>query len=200
VGYVTVSDLKETLSLSGESFADHDIEEALEAASDAVNSVCGRRFTKADAESSRLYRPTRRQRVAIDDLAEFTRIESTDRGAAYFDDWGATGQDVYELLPYSAPENDEPFTSIALVPTCTTRRITPPDTMVRVTGVFGWPEVPAPVKTATKILASRLLKRTREAPFGVAAIGADGLAVRIGATDPDVHMLLEPLTRSTRLT
>lgn len=44
---------------------------------------------------------------------------------------------------------------------------------VKVTGTFGWPAVPAPVKQATKIIVAQLIKLA-EAPLGVAGWGAFG--------------------------
>jgi hypothetical protein len=65
-----------------------------------------------------------------------------------------------------------------------------------VTGVFGWPAVPAPVKMATMILASRYLQRARAAPFAILTFGDSGEAARLTRSDPDVAMLLGPYTRS----
>jgi hypothetical protein len=53
--------------------------------------------------------------------------------------------------------------------------------------------VPARVTLACSILASRYIKRLREAPFGIAGVGADGAVVRIMSVDPDVRSLLDPL-------
>jgi hypothetical protein len=57
--------------------------------------------------------------------------------------------------------------------------------------------VPAQVKEATSILAARLIRRMREAPFGVVVVGGIdvGAAARIARVDPDVRFLLEPFTR-----
>ena len=63
------------------------------------------------------------------------------------------------------------------------------------TGVFGWSEVPAPVKQATTIMATRLLRRAREAPFGVVGLGLDNAPVRIAKIDPDVAFLLNPFVK-----
>jgi hypothetical protein len=68
---------------------------------------------------------------------------------------------------------------------------------VAVTGQFGWPAVPAQVIEATTILATRLLRRAREAPFGVVGLGIDGAAVRISRFDPDVGFLLDPLVKGS---
>jgi hypothetical protein len=66
---------------------------------------------------------------------------------------------------------------------------------VKVVGKFGWSAPPEAVKVATTMLAARYVKRTREAPFGVAGFDATGATVRISATDPDVQQLLAPLAR-----
>jgi hypothetical protein len=54
--------------------------------------------------------------------------------------------------------------------------------------------VPAPIVDATTMLANRLLKRKREAPLGVVALGID-TAARVARTDPDVLGLIEPYIR-----
>jgi hypothetical protein len=72
---------------------------------------------------------------------------------------------------------------------------------MRVTGKFGWPSVPEPIVQATGILANRLLKRFREAPFGaLAGIGLDGAGLREQQLDrdPELGFLLAPYRR-TRL-
>ena len=68
---------------------------------------------------------------------------------------------------------------------------------MRVTGQFGWPSIPASISEATAIYASRLLKRAREAPFGIQSVGIDGIAARISRTDPDLMMLLSGYVRRT---
>jgi hypothetical protein len=45
------------------------------------------------------------------------------------------------------------------------------------------------------IMSVRLMKRAREAPFGVASVGFDGAAVRIARVDPDVAFLLDNWVR-----
>jgi hypothetical protein len=56
--------------------------------------------------------------------------------------------------------------------------------------------VPEDIKTATSILAAKLVRRVREAPFGIVTAGVDqGEAMRISRTDPDVYTLLQPYSR-----
>ncbi|HEY7822632.1 MAG TPA: hypothetical protein VIG24_07365, partial [Acidimicrobiia bacterium] len=65
---------------------------------------------------------------------------------------------------------------------------------VRVYARYGWPEVPAAVKTATLLQASRLFTRN-DSPLGVAGFGDMG-AMRVSRfVDPDVEMLLQPFRK-----
>jgi hypothetical protein len=59
---------------------------------------------------------------------------------------------------------------------------------IQITGVFGWPAVPAAVKQASLISAADLF-RMKDAPFGVAGFGEFG-AVKITA-NPKVMALLQ---------
>ena len=67
---------------------------------------------------------------------------------------------------------------------------------MKVTGQWGWAVVPEPVKQATTLLSARLLKRAREAPFGVLNLGFEGEAARIASHDADVAFLLGPYMAS----
>ena len=63
-------------------------------------------------------------------------------------------------------------------------------------GKFGWAAVPAAIVEATTILAAQLVKRAREAPFGVVAIGLDvGAVTRIAVTDPSIRFLISDYIR-----
>jgi hypothetical protein len=60
-----------------------------------------------------------------------------------------------------------------------------------VTGQWGWPSVPEPIKFATIIQASRLFKRL-ESPLGVAGVSDIGI-IRVGSSvDGDVAQLCNP--------
>jgi hypothetical protein len=65
-----------------------------------------------------------------------------------------------------------------------------------VTGKFGWAAVPGAIVEAVTILATQLLRRAREAPFGVVAIGMDvGAVTRLAVTDPSVRFLVADYQR-----
>jgi hypothetical protein len=194
--YVTADELKETLSLTGESYADADVALALEAAARTIDNRCGRRFyADADAASVKYYSPWEDGLVRIDDLVTLTSLQSDPGGDGTYEQTWTRNTD-FVLLPEGADNNGWPWELLRLhgggqfwFPTSYPRT-------VKVTGKFGWAAVPAPIKQATSILASRLLKRAREAPFSVAGFGLDGAAVRVARIDFDVESLITPYVRA----
>jgi hypothetical protein len=96
-------------------------------------------------------------------------------------------------MPLNAAADTEPFTTVRV------RRhhsgyAHHHHRQVRVTGTFGWPEVPDLVVSATSLLAGRFVRRIREAPFGVIQVGLEAQPARIAVTDPDICSMLTPLT------
>lgn len=196
--YVTPEELKKTLTMSGTTYADYDIEPAILAASNALNEMCGRRKFDADITDTtiRYYKPSNAELVVIDDLVEVVSLTSDqDSDGNYEQSWTA---DVdYFLWPYNAIADGRPYTHIRLntfkasfaFPYWSQRG-------VKLEGKFGWPALPDFLNPAAKMLASRLIKRMREAPFGVVTVGLDvGSAIRIGRMDPDIMGLIEPYVR-----
>lgn len=189
--YVDVEALKETLELQGTSFADEDLALALEAATATVDSATGRTFgTQEAGAETRHFAIRRSDLVVIDDVRE---VEEVVLHRAYAGDPVSWTEGVdYELWPFDRDIKTEIRPARGRFDHVGCARLA-------VTGKYGVPEVPANIKAATIILATRYLKRARDAPFGVAGIGPEGAAVRVGAFDPDVAQLLSPWTRSTRL-
>jgi hypothetical protein len=189
--YVSSTILKATLSLTGETFADADITAALLAASHGIDEACGRRFwLDADAQQVRYYTPTSRDLVLTDDITVLTSLATDTAGGTSFPQSWTVNRD-FVLKPLNANADGKPYTRIkatgvgGVFDPCAPRS-------VKVTAQFGWATVPDGIVEATTILATRLLRRAREAPFGVVSVGLDGTAVRIARTDPDVCFLLEP--------
>ena len=65
---------------------------------------------------------------------------------------------------------------------------------VQITGVWGWPAVPAPVVDACYLQAERIYQR-RNSPMGVAGPNEFGQLTALAPLDPDVRMLLQPYVR-----
>lgn len=206
--YVELEQFKSTLELTSTTFSDQDCLLALDAASRTIDAHCNRRFyPDTDAIQVRYYDPFDRGAIPVDDLIALTSIKTDAAGAGTYDQtWTATD---YLLEPQNAVANGQPYTIIRRRPSGNfyfhTRndhlwgypmgsvRLVP---QVQVTGKFGWSSVPSAVRQATTILAGRLLKRSRETPYGIApGLGMDGGGMRIGSVDYDVQMLLAPLVR-----
>jgi len=203
--YVELEDLKRSLELAGESYADEDLTLAISAASSAIEAQTNRTFSVEGADATREYVASRRGSLELGDMAAVSGV-AVDR----FGDgtWTSlTEGEDFDLLPYNYATDEQPVEAIQLRQSGAIPSFEPycyyglSDVqtsrwpVVRVTGRFGWAQVPDPIIAATKILATRLVKRVREAPFGVAGMGADGVAVRIANGDPDVAMLVGPYTR-----
>ena len=188
--YATSTELKSTLELTGETYADADVALALTAASRSVDHVAKRRFwLDANANSVRYYSPRSSALVEIDDLVELTELATGTGDGSFGTVW--TENTDFVLEPLNAEADGRPWTVVRplLGALPTARR------SVRVTGQFGWADVPEEVKEATMILASRLLRRARDAPFGALNMGFEGVVARVTRTDPDVCNLLGPYIR-----
>ena len=188
--YTTLAALKSTLEITQSTF-DTDLQAAITAASRAIDQQTGRRFyADADANQVRYYLATHDGYAVIDDLCTFTSLEQP-VGTAW-----TLGTDFF-LEPQNAPADGKPYTAIR---TIARPFIFPQSRMqqgwagfdgrIKVTGQFGWTAVPAEITQATTILASRLFRRAREAPFGVVT-GIDQM-IRLGRLDPDISALISP--------
>jgi hypothetical protein len=196
--YVSVDEVKATMELTGLSFADDDIELAVSAASRAIDEQCGRRFyPDDDADQVRKFLPQNPGYCIIDDLAEFTALVSQEST------W-ELDHDFY-LEPTNAAADGRPFTAIRTIARpfiFTLAEISQGwagfDGRIAVTGMWGWAATPPEITQAAKLLAIRLMRRSREAPFGVLSYGSEMAAgaVRLARMDPDVAALIEPYTLS----
>lgn len=191
--YTDLATVKNTLELSSETFADADITVAITAASRAIEKLCRRRFwLDPDANQVRYYNATSHRVVRIDDLVTLTEL-ATGYGQDTFDViWTENTQFILE--PMNAPSDGWPFTRIRAV----YNHFPHQRRAVRVTGQFGWSTVPDEIVAATAMLATRLFRRAREAPFGIIGFALDAgttAATRIARQDPDVMGLIGPFIR-----
>lgn len=192
--YVQLATLKATLGLTGTQY-DGDLQAAIDAAGDMIDNATGRTgkgFMKdAGSSVSRKFWPLNPGFCVIDDLVALSSVD-------YLGDPWTQEVDFY-LEPMNAAADGRPYTAI--------RTIARPfiytlaeraagwagfDGRIEVIGQWGWPAVPAAVVEAATILASRLFRRAREAPFAVVGAGVDGEAIRLGKMDPDVAALIAP--------
>ena len=186
MAYATLAELQARITDRASSATQ--LTDALTAAEGAVNSHCGRDFDLDAAASARVFEVIRSDRVQVDDIGSTTGlIVKTGRPGSF--STTLTIDTQFWLKPYNAIVkarayewvwSDSLFTE-ADYPT------------VEVTAKWGWPAVPAEVKEATLLMASRLYSR-KDSPTGVAGFGDYGV-VRVTASDADVSRLLDPYTK-----
>lgn len=176
----------------GDTTRDSEILGACTAASRWVDQWCERVFYRTT--TSRQFTAHRSGcRVAVDDLVTVTTVATDADGDGVFETtWTGAEYQPLPVNPAAGPEQ-RPYTSLRAVGTrmfptaCTGRR-----ELVQVTGVYGWPAVPAAVREAAAITATDLLKLGTMA-FGVAGYGEYG-PVR-ARPNPIATALLAPYRR-----
>ena len=193
MSYVTLSELKAALRIT-DTVDDGLLQAAITSATAYVNNYCERNFTPGTATTAQVYVPTGRfEPLQINDASSITEV-------AIDDDLDRSFSTVlrpidFQTHPVNATTGGGPYPVTSIRPQedgywpMYDSRAT-----VRVTGVFGWPAVPAAVKEATLLQSSRLFTRL-ESPLGVAGFGDMG-AMRVSFRgDPDVMMLLAPFRK-----
>lgn len=191
-GYTTLATVKAALRIT-DAVDDALIESSINSASRLIDGYCGRAFYN-DGTASRFFAPQNELFCDVDDLASTAITVATD---AQVDGTFAVVFAVtdYQLEPLNGvlDGQDWAFTRIRaamnyLFP------VTNDLALVKVTGNWGWPAVPAPVETACIIQSQRIFKRF-DSPLGVAGFGDMG-AIRVTrALDGDVAQLVEPFRR-----
>lgn len=193
--YLTLEELKATLTLEGTTFADGDLPLAIEAASRGIDKATERRFyLDADDAQVRYYSPDLPFTLPIDDVVDLAELAADLDGDGVFEQVWTPDVD-FVLEPLNAAADGRPYETVRLHPRGL-RRFPCYPRSIRATAKFGWPAVPAEVKTATTIIATRLCRRAREAPFGIVTFDRDGAAIRLARTDPDVVFLLAGVSKS----
>lgn len=197
--YCEPDELKQLLDMAGTSYADPAVRRACEAASQVVELETNRRFwLDAAATNVRTYTPDQLRMLQIDDLVTLTTLKIDRAGSGSFNEVWTLGAD-FILEPQNAPvwNPPQPYTQVRC--RYLTSRYFPTylEQSVQVVGQWGWLAIPEEIKTATAILAAKLLQRVRTAPFGIIAVGGPetGIAQRIARTDPDVAPIMEKYSR-----
>lgn len=190
-GYCTKEDLSQRFDLGTGSASDWEIEDAVNAASRAIDAYCGRFFYSASS-STRVFHATDPYLVYIDDVQSVTTLKTDEGDDGTFETtWASTDFETYPLNSVANGVTGHPVTSIRAVaartfPTGMDRAC------VQVTGSWGWAAVPSEVRSACLILAGELFK-LRDAPFGATGFGDLGI-IRV-RENPRVQALLAPFCR-----
>jgi hypothetical protein len=179
--YCSAEELKSRLRITSTA-DDSEIALAIAGASRAIDSVTERYFWRGT--DTRTYVPGGLYECGTDDLVSVTTLATdpggtTPQGGTFPITWPAGS---WQLLPYNPGKTGElwPYTSIRAVGGLTFPWVTPLLLMrmdrVQVTGVFGWPAVPQPIRSAALIAASELF-RMKDTPVGGAGPGEFAVAV-----------------------
>lgn len=187
--YITSTQLKNTLELTGETYADDDITTALEAASRVIDTYKGTRFFPSSEVRTYTADPYDVS-LPIYDVSSLTSVMVDQDGDGTYETTWTRNVDFY-LEPQDADLTGKPWNRITLRRQAG-RQWPAWQFGVQVTASFGWATAPGQVTEACSILASRYLKRARETPYGIVTIGTDALAAaRLGRIDPDVAFMLD---------
>lgn len=180
--YVTAPDLRAFLRIE-DNADDAQIALAISTASRAVDKHCGRQFGKVDAPEVRTYTAVYNRRtcvttVDVDDVQDIT-------GAVVLHSNGTTLSSV-TWGPANAVVKGKAYTRVEVATAG----------LLTIEALWGWTAVPAAVKQATLLQASRLMAR-RDSPFGVAGSPSEGSEIRLLAkVDPDVATSLGSYRRN----
>lgn len=183
--YIDSEDLKATLAISNTDFVDDDLDRAASAASGIVDSICGRVFGKDSADATRYYTPEDNTLLGVDDFVSLTSVAIDRDNDGTYEETLTEGTH-FRKGPPNASAKGEPYKWLETVNGIT---LLTSGGYVKVVGKFGWPSVPPEVVQATGIIAAKLLRRAREAPFAV-VFDASGGSSFVGRNDPEVRALL----------
>ena len=195
--YRTVAEFKSWVGLT-DSVDDATIASALLSASHGIDNYCHTHFWKTPAGTARVFDTCDAWRLRINDAAAVTQVATdTDSDGVWETVWAAGDFQLWPLNPTAGPET-QPYTEILAIGTLSFPRATRRQGLIKITGTWGWPDVPEPVIQSTLLVTNRLIKR-RGSPEGIAGIDEFG-TVRISAReDPDVVRLLTPYRANRRI-
>ena len=192
--YTTLSDVKNGLQIE-DITDDTAIEAAILAASRMIDDYCQRAFYQEGtlaAPVTKYYSPVSPWYLEIDDLIEPTEIRSRANQIGAFNTvWDLDTDLMYE--PVNNPEIGRPITRLLAIQTYVWPYFFPQT--VKITGVWGFKQIPYEVELACKIQASRLFIR-KQSPFGIAGSVELGTVRLNSRLDPDVEILLKTFRRN----
>ena len=197
-GYATLAQVKSALRIpSVDATDDSLIEMAVESASRLVDAYCGRNFIYGGtAATTRYFQADDPYVVQIDDARSISQVQTSSSEDGIYDV-------TWDLTPHTGDVQAEPLNDYVggiVWPYTRLRAIgdyvfpVDKETTVKVTAVFGWPNVPVTVTQATVLQASRIFARL-QSPLGVAGFGDMGIMRVSRGLDPDVAQLIEGYRR-----
>jgi len=197
--YTTLADVKNALQIE-DALDDVAIQAAILTASRQIDEYCQRFFYREGTVASpsvRYYTALNPWNLETDDIVQITEV-ATDTGfdtpLQYGQVWDLSSDIMLE--PVNNPKKGWPITRILAVGQYVWPYFFPQT--CRISGIFGFPEIPYEVELACKIQASRLFVR-KQSPFGIAGSVELGTVRLNSRLDPDVEMLLKTFRRNNGL-
>ena len=197
-GYASLSQIKSALRIaSGDATDDALLEMAVESASRLIDAYCGRNFINAGTVT-RYYSTENPYVVQIDDARSISQVQTSTGLDGVYDTTWTIGTAGGQGDAQPEPINDYlggvvwPYTRIRAIGDYSFP--TGPENSIKVTAVFGWPNIPVTVTQATILQSSRIFTRL-QSPLGVAGFGDMGIMRVSRGLDPDVAQLIEGYRR-----
>lgn len=195
-GYATLAELKSSLTIT-DSDDDALLELAITSTSRMIDDFTGRFFYANGTVGSpviRYYTPNDPWTLAVDDYVSISEIATDDNfNQTWSTVWAASD---FLKEPVNNSLRGWPYTRLL----ATGRYVWPyylPQAC-KITGVWGWPAVPAEVNQACIIQSSRIFVR-KQSPFGIAGTPELGTVRLSSRLDPDVQAFLRPINRNNGL-
>lgn len=186
--YCTLNQVKDSLRIPlSDTVDDTLLELAINAASRDIDQATERQFFSTTA--TRIYTPQDSLITKIDDLISLTSLKVSSAADGVFDLTFKSSDLQLEPLNGLVGGIPVPFDQIRAVGDFT-YPISGGEATVQVTGVFGFPSVPAAIEQATVLLSARVFKRN-DSPGGVMGMSDIGV-VRVSFKDPDIERLIMP--------
>jgi hypothetical protein len=197
-GYATLAQIKSALRIaSGDATDDALLEMAVESASRLIDAYCGRNFINAGTVT-RYYNTENPYVVQIDDARSISQVQTSTGLDGVYDTTWTIGTAGGQGDAQPEPINDYlggvvwPYTRIRAIGDYSFP--TGPENSIKVTAVFGWPNIPVTVTQACVLQSSRIFARL-QSPLGVAGFGDMGIMRVSRGLDPDVVQLVEGYRR-----
>lgn len=194
--YTTLADVKNGLQID-DSNDDTAIQAAILTASRMIDEYTQRFFYRQGTTASpvvKFYTAKSPWFIETDDIVSINQVACDPGFVQVYDQIWDAGDIMFE--PVNNPSKGWPFTRLLAIGQYVWPYFFPQT--VRITGVFGFPDVPYEVEMACKIQASRLFVR-KQSPFGIAGSVELGTVRLTSRLDPDVEMLLKTYRRNQGL-
>lgn len=197
MSYASLAQFKAAVGIT-DSTDDSALQAVLDATDTLIDLYCDRKTGFGTATETRYYTAEAYQYCLTDDLVSVTTLQTDDDANGTYETTWTSGTD-YVLAPRNAALDGFPYTEIDT--SVTWPRNFPKDVYlgVKVTGVFGFPAVPAAV-TQAEIIQAGAVWNSRTAPFGVIGSADLGGILRMSrALHPEAALILEPYRKRNGL-